>query len=61
VSAQAKQPKPQPATSGRGVDRKGWVVWVRENGDKIDVHSFNGGDVETTKEWEKLDATIFPQ
>jgi hypothetical protein len=33
----------------------------RENGDEIDVHSFNGGDVETTKEWEKLAATIFSQ
>jgi hypothetical protein len=31
------------------------------NGDEIDVHSFNGGDVETTKEWEKLAATIFSQ
>jgi hypothetical protein len=33
----------------------------RENGDEIDVHSFNGGDIETTKEWEKLVATIFSQ
>jgi hypothetical protein len=43
------------------VDRKGWVVWVRENGDEIDVHSFNGGDVETTKEWEKPAAATFSQ
>jgi hypothetical protein len=34
---------------------------MRENGDEIDVHSFNGGDIETTKEREKLAATIFSQ
>jgi hypothetical protein len=33
----------------------------RENGDEIDVHSFNGGDVETTKEWEKPAAATFSQ
>jgi hypothetical protein len=42
------------------VDRNGWVVWERENGDEIDVHSFNDADVETTKEWEKSAAASSP-